>query len=74
MECRFCKDQKKVMYLLIEDTDDGTRVHATMDSSSAEANITISVKPHGEKMSFCGFNINYCPFCGKELRRENKTN
>jgi hypothetical protein len=75
-KCSYCKDPETPV-TLYRKTSRQHRVQAVMDASPEHAQVTFAVvrlSGSSTKMarlqSASGFAINYCPICGRKLRRE----
>jgi len=75
-KCSYCGDPANAVTIFRKTAGEHHRVQAIMDASPDEASVTFAVvrlpgsRTGRMRQYFTGFNINYCPMCGRKLRRE----
>ena len=75
-KCSYCSDPANAVTIFRKTAGEHHKVQAIMDASEDEASVTFAVvrlpgsRTGRMRQYFVGFNINYCPMCGRKLRRE----
>ena len=78
MDCEYCKDPEKAVTILSRALGDQHRVQIIMDASPADAGVAFALvrlpgaRTGRARRCVVGFNINYCPMCGRQLRPDDK--